>query len=68
MEPTRVIAKIIAERGLKKQTVAGQIGLTPQQFSDLLNGRRQLKQSDIIPICETLEISPNELYGYAQTK
>ena len=67
MNPIKVIERIIFEKELKKQVVAKRIGMTPQQFSDLLNGRRQLKQSDIIPICETLEISPNELYGYTQT-
>ena len=67
MNPIKVIEKVIFEKGLKKQVVAEQIGLTPQQFSDLLNDRRQLKSSDILPICKALGISPNELYGYKKS-
>lgn len=64
MNPIRVMERVIFEKGLKKRTVAEQIGLTPQQFSDLLNGRRRLKSTDVLPICEALDISPDELYGY----
>ena len=63
MNPVDVIEKVIFEKGLKKNIVANKIGLTPQQFSDMLNGRRTIKSADIIPICEALEITPNELYG-----
>ncbi|MGN0181452.1 MAG: helix-turn-helix domain-containing protein [Candidatus Ornithomonoglobus sp.] len=64
MNPINVIKKVIFEKDLKKQAVAAAINLTPQQFSDLLSGRRLLRQEDIIPLCEALEISPNELYGF----
>lgn len=67
MNPITVIERVIFEKGLKKQAVAQQIGMTPQQFSDLLSGRRMLKSGDIMPICEALDISPNELYGYEKT-
>lgn len=67
MNPITVIERVIFEKGLKKQAVAARIGLTPQQFSDLLSERRALKSSDILPICEALDISPNELYGYEKT-
>ena len=61
MNPIKVIEMVIVEKGLKKQAVAQKIGMTPQQFSDLLNGRRIMKVTDVIPICEALDISPNEL-------
>ncbi len=66
MNPIDVIERVIFEKGLKKQAVANRIGLSPQQFSELLHGRRAIKSSDILPICEALDISPNELYGYSK--
>lgn len=58
------IKGIIAEKEIKKQTVAKKLGLSPSKFSDLLNGRRIIRGSDIIAICEALDISPNELFEY----
>lgn len=62
MDPIKIIEKVIFEKGLKKQAVAERIGITPQQFSDMLNKRRIIKHTDIIPICDALDITPNELY------
>ena len=64
MNITKTINRIIAERGLKKQSVAREIGITPQQFSAMLSGRRIIKVEDISALCDALEISPNELFGY----
>lgn len=64
MNPIEVIERTIFEKGLKKRAVAERIGLTPQQFSDLLNGRRAFKNTEVVPMCEALGITPNELYGY----
>lgn len=57
---------IIAEKGIKKRNVAEKIGLTAQQFSDMLRGRRTIKAADVILLCDALEISPNELFEYKQ--
>lgn len=66
MNITKTINRIIAERGLKKQSVAREIGITPQQFSAMLSGRRIIKVEDISALCDVLEISPNELFEYKQ--
>lgn len=63
MKPIEIIENIIYKKGLKKSAVANRMGITPQQFSDMLNGRRTLKATDVIPICKALDITPNELYG-----
>lgn len=65
MDPIIVIKRIIVEKDLKKQSVAQKIGLTRQQFSDLLNYRRGIKGTEVPLICNALEITPNELYGYS---
>ena len=64
MSAIEVIKKTIDEKRLKKCAVAEKIGLTPQQFSDMLNGRRTIKISDIPKLCVALQITPNELFGY----
>ena len=64
MDIIKTINRIIAERGLKKQSVAREIGITPQQFSDMLARRRIIKVEDISALCDALDISPNELFEY----
>lgn len=58
------IRRIIMSKGLKQKVVAVRAGLTPQQFSDMLNGRRNIYDEDILHISMALEVSPNELFGF----
>ncbi|HBH71121.1 MAG TPA: XRE family transcriptional regulator [Lachnospiraceae bacterium] len=55
--------RIIAEKGLKQCAVAKMAGYTPQEFSDMLCGRRVIRANDIAAICMALEITPNDLFG-----
>ncbi len=54
---------IIREKGLKKKSVAEKAGYSKQQFSNLLNGRKILKESDILRIATALDVTPNDLFG-----
>lgn len=56
------IEKMIENRGLKKKYVAQKAGYSPQQFSELLGGRRTMKAQDISQIARALEVSPNDLF------
>lgn len=56
------IERIIKERGLKQCAVASKAGFKKQPFSDMLNGRRLIKTSDVIIIAKVLGVSINELY------
>ncbi len=67
MDPIEIIKRVIFEKGLKKQAVAERMGITPQQFSDMLNKRRTIKYTDIVPICDALGITPNDLYGVTKS-
>lgn len=58
------IRSIIDEKGLKHSAVARRLGLTPNQFSALLCGRRKINDSDIVAICKALNIQPNEIFGF----
>ena len=67
MKITQIIMKILEEKGLKKCAVAQKAGYSPQQFSDMLNGRRKIYCDDIPKLCEVLQVTPNELFGYNRT-
>lgn len=62
------IRRIIELKGLKHRVVAIRAGLTPQQFSDMLNGRRNIYDEDILHISMALEVTPNELFGFNSGK
>lgn len=58
------IKKAIDENGLKHLYVAGQMGIRPQVFSNMLNGRTSIKADHIILLCSILKKTPNELFGH----
>lgn len=62
MEIEKNIKRIIAEKGLKQKFVAERSGFTEQQFSDLLTGRKTFDVSYVIPICQALNVNPNDLF------
>lgn len=55
--------RIIEEKGLKKVAVAQKAGYTAQQFSDILNHRKVVKDIDVAAIANALEVTPNDLFG-----
>ena len=57
------IRKIIAEQGVKHKVISNRAGYTEQQFSDILNGRRIIRDVDVFKIAEALGVTPNVLYG-----
>lgn len=59
-----VVDKIIADRGLKKGAVARKAGIPEQAFSDMLNGRRLIRASDLLNISQALDCSLNDLFDY----
>ena len=54
---------IIAQEGLRQGYVATKAGFTPQQFSDMLNGRKIMKAVDIARIIDALGVTANDLFG-----
>lgn len=57
------ISKIIQDRGIKQSFVAKNAGYTPQELSDMLNGRRLIKVCDIPRIAKILDVKVNDLYA-----
>lgn len=56
------ITKVIEEKGLKQRSVAERAGFSIQAFSDMLNGRKIIKISEVPIIAKALEITVNDLY------
>ena len=56
------ISRLINENGLKQVYVAEKAGFTPQELSDMLNGRRLIKACDIPKLALALDVEINEIY------
>lgn len=63
---TSVIAentkRIISEKGIKHKAIAAKIGMSEKQFSDLLNSRKIIRDTDIEVLSIALNVTPNELF------
>lgn len=57
------IKVIIAKKGLKNIYVAERAGFTPQELSDMLNGRRLIKACDVPKLAFALEVKEGEIYS-----
>lgn len=53
---------IIMEKGLKQSAVAKKAGYSEQQFSAMMNGRKIIKDTDILRIATALSVDANELF------
>ncbi len=57
------LSEIIQKKGIKKCVVAERAGLTPNMLSDMLNGRKIIRESNILSLAAVLEVTPNDLFG-----
>jgi transcriptional regulator with XRE-family HTH domain len=53
---------IIKDRCLKQSAVAKKAGYSEQQFSAMMNGRKVIKDIDILRIATALSVDANELF------
>ena len=56
------IRSLMSERGLIQKAVAFRAGYTQQQFNDMLNDRKTIKATDIVPISRAIGVSVQEIY------
>lgn len=57
------VSRIIQRKGLFKRCVAKSAGLTAQQFTDMLNGRKIIKPCDLLAIADAIGVSINDLFA-----
>lgn len=55
----------IAEKGFTQREVARNIGITYQSFSAKINNKSTFRVSEIIKLCELLDIADKESYFFA---
>ena len=56
---------MLAKRKMRLNTVAEQIGITPQNLSILKTGKaRAIRFSTLEKLCEILDCQPGDLLGY----
>jgi len=56
------LERIIAEKGYKKKVVAQRAGITAQNLSDMLKGRKIIRADMIPAFCMAMQVEPNEFY------
>lgn len=61
---TANVKKLIATRGIKQKYIAQKMGLSEPEFSNIMNGRKILKPEIVPLLCDALDVTPNELFGY----
>lgn len=57
------IKVIIAKKGFKNLHVAEKAGFTPQELSDMFNGRRLIKACDIQRFAHVLGVKTDDIYA-----
>lgn len=60
------VRTIIAKKGLRQKGVAQRAGLSEQQLSDMLNGRKLIRACDLLPIADALGVTVDELLSAGQ--
>lgn len=56
------VKRIIKQKCLKQVAIAEKAGYTPNQFSSMLNGRKVIKDTDVMKLARVLEVDVNELF------
>jgi transcriptional regulator with XRE-family HTH domain len=59
---TENIREIIRKSGLKQCVVAERSGFNEKEFSNILNGRKQLRAEHIPQIANALGVTPNDIF------
>jgi transcriptional regulator with XRE-family HTH domain len=59
---TENIKVIIKRSGLKQRVVAERSGFNEKEFSNILNGRKQLRAEHVPQIANALGVTPNEIF------
>ncbi|MGC4018910.1 MAG: helix-turn-helix transcriptional regulator [Muricomes sp.] len=57
------LSEVIKEKGLRQVYVAERAGYTPQELSDMLNGRRLIKACDIPRLTQALGVTSDDIYA-----
>ncbi len=65
---TKNVKQIISEKGLLQKRVAQKAGIEEKAFSNMLNGRKKICDTDVLNIAFALNVTPNDLFGFSSDK
>lgn len=57
------LRNLLIEKNISQKEIAQKLGLSIAEVNHWVTGRREIKVSDVLPICEVLGISPNRFFG-----
>ena len=57
------IRAIIQENGMKQKAIAKRSGFGEQDFSNMMNGRKEIKAEYIPAIAAALGVTPNDIFN-----
>lgn len=60
--------EIMKEGNMSQSAVARKAGIDPKQFNSILRHRKLIREEHVIPICKALKVTPNELFGFPDSK
>lgn len=68
MRVEEAIRQLIQEKGMKQTFIAKKLKVLPNTVSQTLLGKRKLSADELMKYCEILDLSPQDLYEYANNK
>lgn len=58
------IKNLAKKSGLKFYVIAERMGVDRRVFSDMINGRRVIRATDIVKFARALNVTPNDIFGF----
>lgn len=62
------LKRLLKRSGIKQSDLARALGVSRQQITDIISGRRLVYPSELADICRVFETTPNALLGFKETK
>lgn len=56
----KMLSRKIYDTGIKKKVLAERLGISPYGLAMKISGKNEFKNSEIITICESLNLTPDE--------
>lgn len=60
---TENVNRIIRDKGLNPDEIAVKVGCPVKSFRQILDNKKAMPTRYIVPLCNVLEVTPNELFG-----
>lgn len=62
------VKRIINDEGFVQKRIAEKAGYSQKEFNNMLNGRKRICDCDVLKIANTLNVTPNDLFGFGSVE